>query len=120
MINRTLIRLKTVQMLYSYLLTRHEFTVESEPQKQDRDSKSAYALYLDILLVILKLSGCRLGNSDTFSYSPDHNLESLKLAKLLRSNDVICDVINKGNHSAHCFEVILLILNSQDYDPENN
>lgn len=107
MINRTLIRLKTVQMLYSYLLTRHEFSVESEPQKQDRDSKSAYALYLDILLVILKLSGCRLGNSDTFSYSPDHHLEGFKLAKLLRNNDVICDVINKGNHSAHCFDNVL-------------
>ena len=86
---------------------------ESEPQKQDRDSKSAYALYLDILLVILKLSGCRLGNSDTFSYSPDHNLESLKLAKLLRSNDVICDVINKGNHSAHCFDNVLTYIEAK-------
>lgn len=113
MINRTLIRLKTVQMLYSYLLTRHEFTVESEPQKQDRDSKSAYALYLDILLVILKLSGCRLGNSDTFSYSPDRNLEGFKLAKLLRSNDVICDVINKGNHSAHCFDNVLTYIEAK-------
>ena len=113
MINRTLIRLKTVQMLYSYLLTRHEFTVESEPQKQDRDSKSAYALYLDILLVILKLSGCRLGNSDTFSYSPDRNLEGFKLAKLLRSNDVICEVINKGNHSAHCFDNVLTYIEAK-------
>ena len=42
MINRTLIRLKTVQMLYSYLLTRHEFTVESEDLGEDFYGSEGY------------------------------------------------------------------------------
>ncbi len=119
MINRTLIRLKTVQMLYSYLLTRHEFSVDPEPQKLTRDSKSAYALYLDLLLVILKLSGYRIGN-DSANFTSVRKLEDFKIAKLLRNNDVICDVINKGNHSANCFDSVLqhldtLIVASEAY-----
>ena len=35
MINRILIRLKVVQMLYSYMLTRTEFKVEARPDNAD-------------------------------------------------------------------------------------
>ena len=53
MINRILIRIKVVQMLYSYLLTRKEFKIESAPESVSRDKRYGYALYLDLLLLIL-------------------------------------------------------------------
>ena len=106
MINRTLIRLKTVQMLYSYLLTRHEFTIEPEPKKLTKDTRSAYALYLDLLLVILKLSGKQIGNCDNV-FACSSRLEQFKLVNLISHNEKIGkideetgpeqDTIAKGN-----------------------
>lgn len=37
MINRILIRMKVVQMLYSYLLTRSDFNILPAPESQSRD-----------------------------------------------------------------------------------
>ncbi len=45
MINRILIRIKVVQMLYSYLLTRNEFQLQQAPVAKSRDSKYAYSTY---------------------------------------------------------------------------
>ena len=44
MINRILIRIKVVQMLYSYLLTRKEFKIEVAQENASRDKKYAYTL----------------------------------------------------------------------------
>lgn len=64
MINRVLIRIKVVQMLYAYLLTKSEFRIESAPDKQTRDNLYAYKVYVDLLLMILKLSGQRVAPGD--------------------------------------------------------
>lgn len=64
MINRVLIRIKVVQMLYAYLLTKSEFKIESMPDKQTRDNLYAYKVYVDLLLMILKLSGLRVAPGD--------------------------------------------------------
>lgn len=57
MINRILIRIKVVQMLYSYLLTRSDFKVITEPRSATADNKFAFAVYNDLLLVLLELTG---------------------------------------------------------------
>lgn len=58
MINRILIRIKVVQLLYSYLLTRSEFNIEPAPvDTNSQEKKLAYNIYLDLLLFILELSG---------------------------------------------------------------
>ena len=57
MINRVLIRIKVVQMLYSYLLTQSEFRIINDPVGESRDQRYAHRLYLDTLLLILELSG---------------------------------------------------------------
>lgn len=64
MINRVLIRIKVVQLLYSYLLTKSDFKIEGAPEKQTRDYIYAYRTYVDILLLILKLSGQKLSPGD--------------------------------------------------------
>ena len=60
MINRVLIRIKVVQLLYSYLLTRSEFKIEALPESPTRDKRFAHAMYIDTLLFIMQLSGFRV------------------------------------------------------------
>lgn len=57
MINRILIRLKVVQMLYAYLLTRSDFKIEQAPSRMTRDAACAYNSYLELLMLLLELSG---------------------------------------------------------------
>ena len=59
MINRILIRLKVVQMLYSYMLTRTEFKVEARPDNADisPDRRFAYQTYIDLLMLLLEITG---------------------------------------------------------------
>ncbi len=65
MINRSLIRIKTVQILYSYLLSRSDFRLEPAPEAGEgsRDRQIAYSVYLDMLILLLKLSGVGFKNT---------------------------------------------------------
>ena len=57
MINRSLIRIKTIQILYSYLLTRSDFRLEPVPNPATAtpDQQFAYSVYLDFIFLLLKL-----------------------------------------------------------------
>ncbi len=67
MINRILIRMKVVQSLYSYLLTRNYFKIEPAPDATaSRDKRFAYQVYSDLLIMLLDLSGYAIG------YGPDN------------------------------------------------
>ncbi len=58
MINRILIRMKVVQLLYSYLLTRTDFKILPPPASgASRDKRYAYTVYSDLLLLLLDISG---------------------------------------------------------------
>ena len=61
MINRILIRIKVVQMLYSYLLTRRDFTLEKAPETASKDKRFAYKLYLDLISSGFKLVEIHIG-----------------------------------------------------------
>lgn len=54
MINRILIRIKVVQLLYSYLLLEKHFMLETQPTPPTKEKRFAYALYLDMLVLIVK------------------------------------------------------------------
>lgn len=56
MINRVLIRIKVVQLLYSYLLVETPFTLLSQPSGPTKEKRFAYSLYLDTLLLMLKIA----------------------------------------------------------------
>ncbi|MDE7190504.1 MAG: hypothetical protein K2N96_10240, partial [Muribaculaceae bacterium] len=56
MINRVLIRIKVVQLLYSYLLTENQFILESQPSAPTKEKRFAYALYLDMLVLMVRLA----------------------------------------------------------------
>ena len=56
MINRVLIRIKVVQLLYSYLLTEKVFTLESQPTPPTKEKRFAYGLYLDMLVLLTRIA----------------------------------------------------------------
>ena len=56
MINRVLIRIKVVQLLYSYFLVQNNFTVQSAPTAPTKEKRFAYALYLDYLYLMMDIA----------------------------------------------------------------
>ena len=120
MINRILIRIKVVQILYSYLLARSEFKIETVPDNTTRDKKYAYSLYFDFLLLILKLSGYNINRSENNISSQFELVYNSKLAKALIEIDEVKNIIAK-NQSDFCHldsvlnEVFNIIKNSSAY-----
>ncbi|MDE5972639.1 MAG: hypothetical protein K2G94_07835 [Muribaculaceae bacterium] len=60
MVNRVLIRLKVVQALYGYLLTRSEFKIEAPVETSSHDRRYSYSAYADMLLMMLEMSGWKV------------------------------------------------------------
>ena len=60
MVNRVLIRLKVVQLLYSYMLSRSEFKVETPIETSSPDRRYSYEAYAELLLLMLELSGYKV------------------------------------------------------------
>lgn len=81
MINRILIRIKVVQILYSYLLSRSEFKIDPIPETASRDRRFGYAVYLDMLNLIQELSGIRCS-------VPDRSLPAIEVHPKFRTNRV--------------------------------
>lgn len=87
MINRSLIRIKTVQILYSYLLTRKEFKLEPAPgEGASRDRLFAYSVYLDFIILLLKLSGIPLGTGSGVTLASDPAMKKNRLGAALAAN----------------------------------
>lgn len=63
MVNRVIIRLKVVQLLYSYLLSKSDFKVEMPAETSSPDRRYAYQAYAELLLLILELSGVNVTKS---------------------------------------------------------
>lgn len=74
MVNRILIRLKVVQMLYSYLLTRTTFVVPVTPigTEATPDSQFAYNAYSTLMALLLRVcrTGVTKGSESKLALSP--------------------------------------------------
>ena len=102
-------------MLYSYLLTRSEFHLHPAPTGQSRDNQYAYSVYLNLLLIVLELSGYRVnrtGSNPMESLGESNMLSDSKLSRALSSNLDIRDIIAKGNTGIEAFDGTLLRLYS--------
>lgn len=123
MINRVLIRIKVVQLLYSYLLTKSEFKIETLPESPTRDKRFAYAIYLDTLLFIMQLSGFNVRGdkkSSVLSLADNKHLAANKIVRALMAEDRMRIFTAKGTpHIADfdaCFaEIYNLILAAPVY-----
>lgn len=56
MINRILIRIKVIQILYSFLLVEKKFTLPDQPSAPTKEKRFAYALYLDLLYLLIRIA----------------------------------------------------------------
>ncbi|MCM1292118.1 MAG: transcription antitermination protein NusB [Bacteroides sp.] len=102
MINRVLIRIKVVQMLYSYLLTQGEFKLQSVPENASRDKRFAHSMYVDMLLMLVRLSGTRLSPADRVIAGVDDNryLPANKIARTLRADSDLKALAAKSGFSS--------------------
>lgn len=111
MINRILIRIKVVQMLYSYLLTRREFQIESAPDASaSRDKRSAYNTYLDLLLLMIELSGYDVQGGRRLNPVPEavHNkyLHNNKVVKSIVSDDKLRAAILRDPSRMSAYDIV--------------
>ncbi|MDE6339239.1 MAG: hypothetical protein K2K97_05575, partial [Muribaculaceae bacterium] len=101
MINRILIRIKVIQILYSYLLVEKQFSLPTLPAAPTKEKRFAYSLYLDLLVLILKVSesiGRRGG---------DRPLEDTRFIKRLRTDDTLKSQLAKYRMSPFPFEGVV-------------
>lgn len=108
MINRVLIRIKVVQMLYSYLLTRNEFKIEAAPGSDaTRDSRFAYRLYLDLIMFVMELSGQHIGGHRPgilSAISANRFLSNSPLARALGGDEQIRVAISPATGDMPAFD----------------
>ncbi|MCH5217284.1 MAG: transcription antitermination protein NusB [Muribaculaceae bacterium] len=96
MINRELIRIKTVQLLYSYLLVENPFSLESQPSAPTKEKRFAYALYLDLLHLLTRLAA----EVDPRNGKP---LLETRFIRNVLNDDRIRSLINKGRPGDYPF-----------------
>lgn len=94
MINRVLIRIKVVQLLYSYLLIENHFMLESQPSAPTKEKRFAYSLYLDMLVLMLRVSEEVVKRG---GYKP---LEDTRFIKKLLADDKIKSLMAKYRYEA--------------------
>lgn len=89
MINRVLIRIKAIQILYSYILVEKKFSFESMPSMPTKEKRFAYALYLDMLVLMDRIAHqiCRRGG--------DEPLANTRFIKRLESDEQMKSYIAK-------------------------
>lgn len=101
MINRILIRVKVVQILYSYLLSRSEFQIDMPPENASRDRKFGYAVYLDALTLIQELSGIKTNHPsrELNAFNIDPHLRANRVGRVLSENPMLREITfkNSGN-----------------------
>lgn len=101
MINRTLIRIKVIQVLYSYLLVEKQFTLPTLPESPTKEKRFAYSLYMDLLVLMLKVAesiGRRGGIRP---------LEDTRFIKRIKSDDSIKSLLAKYRMSPYPFEGVV-------------
>lgn len=100
MVNRVLIRLKVVQTLYGYMLSRSEFKIETPIETSSPDRRYSYTAYSELLLLILILSGHKVtSNRQTpaaiVNAIKGTSFESSNVARFLASNEDVRNIIQQ-------------------------
>lgn len=104
MVNRILIRLKVVQLLYAYLLTRTEFKIETDPDVSSADKKFAFEAYIDLLSLLLKVTG---HNSPLSNAQIHKKLVVSAVAKALEGDSELRHLIFKADTHREAISAIV-------------
>lgn len=89
MINRVLIRIKVVQLLYSYFLVQNNFAVQSTPSAPTKEKRFAYTLYLDYLYLMIKIA------ESVKRADKKYPLADTRFIKRLNSDNIVKSLKNK-------------------------
>lgn len=98
MVNRVLIRIKVVQMLYSYLLTRSDFKIETPVETSSPDRQYAYVAYAELLLLILKLCGRKTSAADSkqaLALADEASWSRGKMSQLLMADAAVKELVKQ-------------------------
>lgn len=98
MINRILIRVKVIQILYSFLLMDKHFSLESVTENPTKEKRYAYSLYLDLLVLMIRISE---SITQRGGYQP---LAETKFIKRLKKEDAITSLLAKYRMNSFPFE----------------
>ena len=101
MINRILIRIKVIQILYSFLLVEKQFTLESNPSAPTKEKRFAYALYLDMLVLLIKVSG-RIERR-----KGEYPLKETRFISRLMNDDTIKSLLAKYTNEPYPFAAVV-------------
>lgn len=97
MINRILIRIKVIQILYSFLLMEKHFSLESIAESPTKEKRYAYSLYLDLLVLMVKVSE---SITQRGGYQP---LANTRFIKRLKNEDAVSSLLAKYRMNAFPF-----------------
>lgn len=109
MVNRVLIRLKTVQLLYSYMLSRSEFKVETPIETSSPDRRYSFTAYSQLLLLLLELSGYKVAASHQLPTAAtqaiaDTRFADTKMARFLANNDDVRAIMSQYGQDMAIFD----------------
>lgn len=119
MINRILIRIKVVQMVYSYLLTEKERTIEDAKNELNKSLDKAYELYNGIFVLLCdltRLQELRLDNARNKYLPTEEDLNPCtrfvdnELVKKLRENNDLREYLKENPISWQDDDIFLRIL----------
>lgn len=85
MINRILIRVKVIQILYSFLLIEKRFSLEGNPTSPTKEKRFAYALYLELLVLLIKVADSIERSRKDFPLADTRFISRLKIDETVRS-----------------------------------
>ena len=113
--------MKVVQLLYSYLLTRSDFKLFPISERPTRDNRFAYETYINLILLLLELSGYNVNNTDKTALRLKDSKLSLKVAKALSQDSEIREIIARGNTTIASYDDAVMplyttIINSTVYN----
>ena len=89
MINRILIRIKVVQILYSFFLVEKKFTLEDAPATLTREKRYAYGLYMDMLMLLVLMS------ESIEKGKREHPLTQTRFLQRIKEDDRIRTMLNR-------------------------
>lgn len=107
MINRVLIRIKVVQLLYSYLLVENSFNIEAAPAQPTREKRFAYNLYMDML-------GLMVGIADGITQrGGTRPLYQTRFIQRVTNDEKVRSLLQKYNMGANPFADVVSNLTSK-------
>ncbi|MDE7403007.1 MAG: transcription antitermination protein NusB [Muribaculaceae bacterium] len=101
MINRILIRIKAIQILYSFMLVEKRFSLESQPTAPTKEKRFAYSLYRDMLLLMVKVA------REVNGRGSERPLMSTRFISQLQLDDTFNAIVDQYRHESYPLEYLV-------------